>query len=78
MYAVTKNYQQKFDGKLKKRFFSTYKFSNNDNNKYILSLWKGIYPYEYTDNSGKLNETALSEKNKSYSHLNMEDITDAD
>ena len=32
------NYQQKFDEKLKKRFFNTYKFCNHDNNKFILLL----------------------------------------
>ena len=32
------HYQQKFDEKLKERFFNTYKFSNHDNNKFILLL----------------------------------------
>ena len=41
-----KNYQQ-FDEKLKDRLFSTCKFSNN--NKFILMLQKGVYPYEYMD-----------------------------
>ena len=50
------NYQHKFDEKLKKRFFHTYKFSNHDNNKFILLLQKGIYSYEYTDNWFKLPE----------------------
>ena len=34
----TKSYQHKFDEKLKERFFNTYKFSNHDNNKFILLL----------------------------------------
>ena len=55
--GCNKNYQNKFDKKLKEQFFNTYKFSNHDNNKFILLLRKGVYPY---------------------SHLNMEDITDAD
>ena len=33
-----KNYQQKFDENLKERFFTTYKFSNHDYNKFILLL----------------------------------------
>ena len=41
-------------------------------------LWKGFYPYEYTDDWEKLNEISLPEKEDFYSHLNMEDITDAD
>ena len=44
-----KNYQNKFDKKLKERFFNTYKFSNHDNNKFILLSQKGIYSYEYMD-----------------------------
>ena len=76
--CCNKNYQQKFDEKLKERFFNTYKFSNHDNNKFILLLWKGVYPYEYMDDWEKFNETSLPEKEDFYSHLNMEDITDAD
>ena len=41
-------------------------------------LQKGIYPYEYTDDWKKFNEVSLSEKEDFYSHLNMEDITNAD
>ena len=33
-----------FNEKLKERFFNTYKFSNHDNNKFILLLRKGVYP----------------------------------
>ena len=57
--------------------FNTYKFSNHDNNKFILLLRKGVYPYEYIDDREKFSET-LPEKEDFYSHLNMEDITDAD
>ena len=32
-----KNYKQKFDEKLKERFFNTYNFSNHDNNKFIVA-----------------------------------------
>ena len=39
---------------------------------------KVVYPYEYTDDWGKFNETSLPEKDDFYSRLNMEDITDAD
>ena len=69
--------QHKFDEKLKERFFNTYRFSNHDNNKFILLLRKGAYPYEYMDDWKKLNETSLPEKEDFYSHLNMEAITDA-
>ena len=41
-------------------------------------LQKGMYHYEYMNDWKKPNETPLHEKKKkdSYSHLNMEDVTD--
>ena len=62
--CCNKNYQQKFDEKLKERFFNTYKFSNHNNNKLILLLQKGIYPYEYMDDWEKLNETSFPDKKR--------------
>ena len=50
-----KKYQQKFEEKLKELFFNTYKFFNQGNNKFILLLQKGFYPYEYMDDWYKLN-----------------------
>ena len=41
-------------------------------------MQKGVYPYQYMDDWEKSNETLLPEKEDFYSHLNMEDITDAD
>ena len=41
-------------------------------------LQKGVYFYEYMDDWEKVNEMSLNEKEDFYSHLNMEDITDAD
>ena len=72
------DYSNKLDEELKKRFNNTYKFSNNDVNKFILSLKKVVYPYEYMGEWEKFNETTLPEKEEFYSNLNMEDITDAD
>ena len=76
--CCNKSYQLKFDEKLKERFVNTFIFSNHDNNKFILSLRKGVYPYEYMADWEKFNETSLPEKEDFYSHLNMEDITYAD
>ena len=73
-----KNYQHKFDEKLKERFFNTYRFSNHNNISFIFLWQKGVYPYEYMDDREKFNETSFPEKEHFYSHLNMEDITDAD
>ena len=76
--CCNKSYRRKFDEKLKERFFNIYKFSNHDNHKFILLLRKDIYPYKYMDDWEKFNETSLSEKEDFHSHLNMEDVTDAD
>ena len=59
-----KNYQQKFDEKLKERYFNTYRFSKHISNKFILFLRKGVYRYEYMDDWEKFNETSLPEKKK--------------
>ena len=60
--SCNKNYSNKIDEKLKKRFKNTFKFSNNDTNKFVLLLRKVVYPYEYMDQWGKFNETTLPEK----------------
>ena len=62
---------------LKKQFFNTCRFSNHDNDKFILLLLKGVYPYKYMDDWEKFNETLLPEKEDFFSHLNMEAITNA-
>ena len=49
-----KNYQQKFDQKLKNDFEI---HKNHDNNKFTLLWPKGVYPDKYMDNPEKLNET---------------------
>ena len=41
-------------------------------------LQKGVYPNEFMDDWENFNETSLPEKEDFYSHLNMEDVTDAD
>ena len=60
------------------RFAITYESCNNDLNKFIFLLRKDVYPYEYTDNWERFNETALPDKEAFYSNLNIEDITEAD
>ena len=55
-----------------------YQFCNAGINKFSLMLRKGVYLYKYIDSWKKINETSLPEKEKFYSYLNMEDITNAD
>ena len=62
---------------IKKQFKDTFKFSNNNINKFILLLRRGVHPFEYMDDQEKFNETTLPEKEEFYSK-SMEDITDAD
>ena len=42
-------YKKKFNKDLIKKFKSTYSFCNNDINKFVLLLRKGVYPCEYMD-----------------------------
>ena len=56
--------------RLIKKFPNIHQFCNEDINKFILLLSKGVYPYEYSDSWERFNET--------YSELNLEDITNKD
>ena len=71
-------YKKKFNKDLIKKFKNTYSFCNNDLNKFILLIRKGVYLYEYMDSWEKFNETSLPSKEDFYSNLNMEDIDDID
>ena len=71
-------YKKKLNKELIKKFKNTYSFCDNDLNKFILLLRKGVYPYEYMDSWERFNETSLPNKEDFYSNLNMEDIDDID
>ena len=58
-----------------KKFPNTCTFCNNDINKFILLLRKGVYPYEYIDSWERFNETTLPNKKAFYSKLYLEDIS---
>ena len=68
-------YQHKFDKKLKERFFNTCKFLTTTLISLFYCCKKVFIPM---DDWKKINKTSLPEKEDFYSHLNMEDITDAD
>ena len=55
-YNCKQRYRKKFNKELIKRFASTYQFCNNDLNKFVLLLRKGVYPYEYVDNWERFSE----------------------
>ena len=71
-------YKKKFNKDLIKKFKNTYSFCNNDINKFVLLLRKGIYPYEYMDSWERFNEISLPSKEDFYSNLNIENIDDID
>ena len=49
-----------------KRFPSTFKLCKGSLKKFLLSLRKGVYPYEYMDSIDKFNETELPSIDKFY------------
>ena len=61
-----------------KNFSIAYQFCNVDLNKFVLSLRKCVYPYEYMDSWEKFDETSLLPKEAFCSELNLEEITDKD
>ena len=59
-------------------FANAYKFCDNDLDKFIMLLRKGVYPYEYIDEWDKLNEKVLPGKESFYSNLTLENISEID
>ena len=61
-----KNHKKCLDKKtikdLIKKFPNTYRSCNDDANKFVLLLRKGVYPYECMDSWDRFNETSLSSK----------------
>ena len=77
-FECKKNYREDLNKELNKKFANIYEFSNEDINKFILLLRKGVYPYEYMYSWGRFDETSLTNKEAFYSSLSMKDITDVD
>ena len=61
-FNCKKNYEKEINKELIERFASTYKFCNNDLNKFVMLLRKSVYPYKYMDSWDKLNETSIPSK----------------
>ena len=68
-----KNYKKDFN----KEFANIYEFCNEDINKFLLLLRKGVYPYECMDSWQIFNET-LPDKEAFHINLHVEEITDVD
>ena len=77
-FNYKKNYEKEIKKELIERFASTYKFCNNDLNKFVMLLRKGVYPYEYMDGWDKFNETSIPSKESFHSNLTMENISETD
>ena len=77
-FECKKNYKKEFNNELIKRFSNVYEIWNEDINKFILLLRKGVYPYQYVDSWERFDETSLRNKEAFYSCLNIENITDVD
>ena len=73
-----KEYEKEFNNELIERFANTYKFCDNDLDKFIMLLRKGVYPYEYIDEWDKFNEKILPGKDSFYSNLTLENISETD
>ena len=70
--------KKEFNNELIERFANTYKFCDNDLNKFIMLLRKGVYPYEYKDGWDKFNEKIIPGKELFYSNLTLENISETD
>ena len=73
-----KEYEKELNNELIGRFANTYKFCDNDLDKFIMILRKGVYPYEYIDEWNKFNEKVLPGKESFYSNLTLENISEID
>ena len=73
-----KEYEKEINKELVERFANTYKFCNNNINKFVMLLRKGVYPYEYMDGWYKFNEKIIPSKELFYSNLTLENISEVD
>ena len=61
-----REYEKEFNKELLEKFSNTYEFCDNDLNKFIMLLRKGVYPYEYMDGWNKFNLNNLGEYHDLY------------
>ena len=77
-FECKKNTSEDFNNELTERIKNTYQFCDNDVNKFLMLLGKGMYPYEYMDSWNKFNQDKLPQMNNFYIELTMENITNSD
>ena len=58
-----KEYEKEINKELIERFANTYKFCDNDLDKFIMLLRKGVYPYEYIDENIELYRSIVPSRN---------------
>ena len=73
-----KEYEKEFNNELIERFANTYKFCDNDLNKFIMLLRKDVYPHKYMDGWDRFNENIIPSKDSFYSNLTLENISETD
>ena len=71
-----KEYEKEFNKELIESFANTYIFCDNDLDKFIMLLRKGVYPYEYMDGWDKFNGKIIPGKELFYSNLTLENISE--
>ena len=73
-----KQIDKKLKDELKNKFKNTYRFYDEDINKFMLLLRKGVYPYEYMDGWSRFHEEELPSKSDFYSSFNMGEKSEID
>ena len=68
-FECKKRYSRKFNKILAKKFKNTWRFCNEDIDKFMVLLRKGVYPYEYMDDWSRFDEEELSDKSDFFSSL---------
>ena len=76
-FCCDKSYQKQFDENLKEIFANAYELPNHEINEFVCYCCEKS-TFLNTWLIGKENVISLPEKEEFYSHLNMEDMTDAD
>ena len=60
------------------KFSNVYSMCDDNIDKFLLLLRKGVYPYEYMNDFSKFKEKSLPNKESFYNKLNQENVTDND